>query len=92
MFDGIIYSRIRYHTDKLARCVGGTETTQNHVRMQSRKCRSCKLWRKEAEKKNRNTNTFTERKTFCSNVVLQQVFEITTKSRLAGLTVALVAS
>ncbi|GFU36618.1 hypothetical protein TNCV_802761 [Trichonephila clavipes] len=51
------YRGIRYQTDKLAGCVGGTEMTRYHTRMQGRKCRSCKLWGKAAEKKNTNSNT-----------------------------------
>ncbi|GFY04162.1 hypothetical protein TNCV_1199401 [Trichonephila clavipes] len=33
---------IRYQTDKLAGCVGSTETTRNDTGMQGRKYRSCK--------------------------------------------------
>ncbi|GFY01338.1 hypothetical protein TNCV_5078041 [Trichonephila clavipes] len=51
------YRVIRYQIDILAECVGGTETTRNHIGMQSRKCRSCELWCKEAEKKATETAT-----------------------------------
>ncbi|GFU54741.1 transposable element Tcb2 transposase [Trichonephila clavipes] len=42
---------IRYQTDKLAGCVGGTETTRNTKGMQSHKCRSCQLRCTEVEGK-----------------------------------------
>lgn len=39
-----MYRMIRYHTDKLAGGVGGTETARNRIEMQDRTCRSCELW------------------------------------------------
>ncbi|GFU87868.1 hypothetical protein TNCV_964241 [Trichonephila clavipes] len=67
---------IRYQTDKLAERVGSTKTTRNPIGMLGCKCRSCKIWSKEAEKKNRNNNTVKGQKIFCRKVVLQQVLEI----------------
>ncbi|GFX51752.1 DDE_3 domain-containing protein [Trichonephila clavipes] len=47
----------RYQTDKLAGCVGGTETFRNHIGTLSRKCNSYELWCEEVEKKSRNSKT-----------------------------------
>ncbi|GFX97187.1 hypothetical protein TNCV_556771 [Trichonephila clavipes] len=43
---------------------------------------SYEQWCKEAEKKNRNSNILIGQKTFSSKVVLQQMLEITARSRL----------
>ncbi|GFV53761.1 hypothetical protein TNCV_4589251 [Trichonephila clavipes] len=75
-------------TDKLAGYVGGTKTTRNHIGMQGRNFLSCELRCKE-EKKNRNSNTLMRQKTLYKTVVLQQVFESTTRSRLVGLSTTL---
>ncbi|GFV59270.1 hypothetical protein TNCV_2340111 [Trichonephila clavipes] len=63
--------------------------TQNPIGMKGRKYHSCKVWCKEAEKKNRNSNTLNGRKAFYSKVVLQQMFEIMIRSQLARLIAAL---
>ncbi|GFW09777.1 hypothetical protein TNCV_868391 [Trichonephila clavipes] len=80
---------IRYWTDKLAGCVGGTESTRNHIGILDCKCRSYELWCKEAEEKNRNSNTLMGQKTNNLHIVLQQVAEITTRSSLADQTAVL---
>ncbi|PRD20429.1 UNVERIFIED_CONTAM: hypothetical protein NCL1_54648 [Trichonephila clavipes] len=49
------------HTGRVCR---GTETTRNQIGMQGCKSRSCELWCKDAEKKNRNINTLMRHKTF----------------------------
>ncbi|GFU29781.1 hypothetical protein TNCV_4746011 [Trichonephila clavipes] len=73
-----IYIVILYQYDKLVGCVEGTEMTQNHIGIQDRKCRTCELRFKEVEKKNRNSKN-----------ILLKIFDITTISHLAGVTVAL---
>ena len=45
----MIYRVHHYQTGKFAGRVGDTETTRNQIAMEDRKCRSCKLWSKEAE-------------------------------------------
>ncbi|GFS61676.1 hypothetical protein TNCV_4313121 [Trichonephila clavipes] len=45
---------IRYQTDKLAECVGVTETTRNPMGMQGHKCCSCEIWCKEKEQKQKH--------------------------------------
>ncbi|GFW90048.1 hypothetical protein TNCV_3485001 [Trichonephila clavipes] len=77
---------IRPQTNKLAGYVGSTETTRNHIGIQGRKYRSCKQRYKEAEKKNRNSNTLMGQKIFYWKVVLQEMLEIMIRSYLAGLT------
>ncbi|GFY07535.1 hypothetical protein TNCV_3650421 [Trichonephila clavipes] len=67
-----ISGAIRYQIHKLGGCVGGTETTQNYIGIQGRKCQSCELRRKEAEEKDRNSNTLMRQKTFYWKIVLQQ--------------------
>ncbi|GFY18431.1 hypothetical protein TNCV_2396591 [Trichonephila clavipes] len=47
------------------------------------------VWCKETKKKNRNRRTLMEQKTFYLKVELQRVFELTTRSRLTGVTVVL---
>ncbi|GFV59296.1 hypothetical protein TNCV_2340371 [Trichonephila clavipes] len=42
--------------DKLVGCVKGTEATRNAIGMRGRKCSSCEVWGKEAEKKNSTPN------------------------------------
>ncbi|GFX01193.1 hypothetical protein TNCV_4581591 [Trichonephila clavipes] len=79
---------IPYQTDKLTVCVGGTTMTLNHIGMHGRKCRSYELLCKETEKKNRKSDTLIRQKTFYRKVA-QQMFEIFTRSRLAGLTAVL---
>ncbi|GFX61472.1 hypothetical protein TNCV_823781 [Trichonephila clavipes] len=48
---------IRYQSNKLVRCLGGKETNLNPIGIEGHKCRSCELWCKEAEKKNKGNNT-----------------------------------
>ncbi|GFW03485.1 hypothetical protein TNCV_3019971 [Trichonephila clavipes] len=47
-------------------CVGGKETTRNYIGIQDRKCHSSMLrvWCKEAEEKNQNSNTLVDGKHF----------------------------
>ncbi|GFU34675.1 hypothetical protein TNCV_1993871 [Trichonephila clavipes] len=66
----VIYKRLQtwvnhYPTDKLAGCVGATETTQDHTRMKGRICRSYEIGAKEAEKKRRNSIKLKGQKAFC---------------------------
>ncbi|GFU51145.1 hypothetical protein TNCV_966371 [Trichonephila clavipes] len=77
---------IGYLTNKLAGCVGATKTTRNHIGIHGSKYRSYESWCKEGKKKNRNILILMEQKSFYFKVVLQQVFEITVRSRLASLT------
>ena len=42
-----------YQADKVTAGVGGTETTENQIVIQGRKCRICKLWSIYSEKKNK---------------------------------------
>ncbi|GFV72447.1 hypothetical protein TNCV_546371 [Trichonephila clavipes] len=69
--------------------VGDTETTRNHIGMQGQKCRSYKLWCKEEEKKKSNSNTLMGQKMLYITVVLQKVFDNTTRSCLGDLAVVL---
>ena len=64
----------------------GTKTTNNQIAMQDRKCCNCDSQCKEAQKMDRNTNTLIEKKKL--KVVLQKIFEITTRSPQVGLTLA----
>ncbi|GFW75328.1 hypothetical protein TNCV_4189821 [Trichonephila clavipes] len=70
-------------------CRRYVEDSESHRNAGSCKCRSCELCCKETEKKNSNNNTLMGQKTFYLSVALQHVLEITTRSRLEGLTEAL---
>ena len=53
-----------YQTGRNAGGIGDTEATRNQVAMQGRKCSTCELGCKEAERKDRNSNTLMDRKHF----------------------------
>ncbi|GFY08438.1 hypothetical protein TNCV_1358421 [Trichonephila clavipes] len=57
-------SVIPYQSDKLAGCVGDTETTRNPIGMQGHKCRSYELWCKEADKIEQKRQCINEAESF----------------------------
>ncbi|GFU00503.1 hypothetical protein TNCV_2705921 [Trichonephila clavipes] len=78
---------IHYQTDKLARSIEGTETARDHK--EGFKCESCDLGYKESEKRTKTATHLWDGKHFIKRVVLQQMFNITTRTRLACQTFAM---
>ena len=82
-----------WQTSKLPRCIMGSKRTRVHIGIERWKCLLCELWSKEAEeksnvKKQKNSSTLLRQKTKYIKVLLQKVFECTSKSHPASLIVA----
>ena len=70
---------LNYLTDKQARDVKGADTIWNQIKLQGRNCRSCELWRKEANDKT-GTETHLRREVCSWKDMLLKFFKITTKN------------
>ncbi|GFU21926.1 hypothetical protein TNCV_3283961 [Trichonephila clavipes] len=78
------YWGIRYQTDTLSGCVGGTETIRKHIGIQDHKYHSCELWCKGGH--GSRVARVSDHGWSCPvPLKTHRVLEITTRSHLAGL-------
>ena len=80
VFEWVLFYRMfHYQTDRIAWGVMRTKMTQNQIK-QGRKCCSCELWCKEAEKKNWTNHTLTKQKHFIERYITKNVWNYDQKS------------